>query len=878
MKAPRELALLSHFQKPHRSPVWVHLASQIARTLYLALALSLTYYPLARADNVVKDGRFTNIYVYPNPSKETWDEHFKNLPATQKPTDWNRFTRKSIDDFTETLMSPQWPSYFGALHQYGGINPPRFFGSANVSQPCVDAAMKDLHNGVLEWTTIRSLANCHQDGLDPSPQVNLIFSPDISIGPAPSAPSATANGPDMCVQTGKNKSAAYHYWGINTPNFAVLPTASACAPSFNIFTESMSHEIIEMLSDPAQSGHGAWGGSELGDQCPSIDVTWQGYNVQRYRSDNDNLCWPLPLPVGSTATTWVLAQGSPSVRFTGDIHEFTFAVPNSRLITDARATDVQIWIQTGGDNLRGGDDNADVMLSFVGGNATTNNINGGKEWGNGQTHSVSLNLPPVAPRVQDIQNITLRTRFTGGTGGENWNVDKAALVLAFPLGSATSVPASTVTHTWLDISAAPIIRFSGDMHDLTLPLAAQDAGQKVSAIDVIISTGNDDLRGGSHANDNCDLTLTLVNGATITMTNLNGAGTWENWTDHTVHIPLPISGLRGGDIQGINLHTGFGGGVDGDNWNVQRVQLLATVNPPEAHIVSPHKDTNIGLGGVGLQFQGKATNFNDPNPSMKWTSDKEGPIGQGPSINHVFNVAGKQTILLTAKDSKGLTATDSIVIDVTNAPPMVKILKPTSGQTLYQNFAYTFDASAFDQNETAFTLPCTSLKWSSSNPADPLPMTGCAPAVKFAALGARTLTLTGTDSGKATGTASVVITVGKIPAHSPPMVRILNPLSEHNIDPNATVQFRGTAIDPDGKNPIAYKWVLQMGNTQIPLGNGAAINSPRLIKQINASWKPSTNTPFKCGGYKVRLYLYATDPDGQIGSDYVDIYLAYPVC
>jgi hypothetical protein len=123
---------------------------------------------------VVTYGRFTNVYVYPDPDMETWEQHIAplRLDATQ-------FSRASIDGFTGAMMNPAWPSYFDALMQYNGIHPPRFFGSFVASKTCVDAAMKDLHNGVLQWDTIRSLANCHQAGLDPSPQVNLIFSPDI---------------------------------------------------------------------------------------------------------------------------------------------------------------------------------------------------------------------------------------------------------------------------------------------------------------------------------------------------------------------------------------------------------------------------------------------------------------------------------------------------------------------------------------------------------------------------------------------------------------------------------------------------------------------------------------------------------------------------
>ena len=85
---------------------------------------------------VVTDGKFTNVYVYPNPDAETWEAHMLSL----RPGDATQFSRESIDNFTEQLMTPGWPSYFDSLYQYSGIHPPRFFGSSPISQICIDAA------------------------------------------------------------------------------------------------------------------------------------------------------------------------------------------------------------------------------------------------------------------------------------------------------------------------------------------------------------------------------------------------------------------------------------------------------------------------------------------------------------------------------------------------------------------------------------------------------------------------------------------------------------------------------------------------------------------------------------------------------------------
>jgi hypothetical protein len=35
--------------------------------------------------------------------------------------------------------------------------------------------------------------------------------------------------------------------------------------------------------------------------------------------------------------------------------------------------------------------------------------------------------------------------------------------------------------------------------------------------------------------------------------------------------------MKGGDVRSVKLTTHFGGGIGGDNWNVQRIQLLATL-------------------------------------------------------------------------------------------------------------------------------------------------------------------------------------------------------------------------------------------------------------------------------------------------------------
>lgn len=573
-----------------RSPI---LSILFAVTSLLSLGLTP-----ALGDTVVKNGAFTNVYVYRHPSTQTWEQNLATLKANAflelGGIDVQKFSRKSIDAFTQALMDPAFPSYFGALHQYGGINPPRFFGSYAASQHCVDAALKDLNglshdsdvtqnDGVMQLQTIRSLANCHEQGMDPSTQVNLIFSPDIRVGQ--SNPNKFAS--DLCGP-GSTES-AYHSGGLNTPNFAVLPTAPGCVSNFDDFTFNLSHEDVEILADPALTGHGGIslnpGEQEAGDLCgPGSSTTWKGYKVQRYRSDNDgDSCWPQDVWNDSPVLTWVLAEGTPVVRFSGENHRFPMNVPSVRDLTDAEVTGAQLWIQTGGDGLRGGKDEqgrVDAALLLTGGSAITVNINRTHGWDGGQTHFGVLQLPNPPPRVSDLTGVELITHFTGGLTSDNWDVNKVALRIGYTKGSTVSHPAVPQVETLLDASGGPLVRFTDTVHELeqavTVPLA--DRGRRVLAISVIISTGNDDLRGNSNASsgDNCEVTV-FVNGSPMTVKNANAGQPFKDWTDHTILIPIPPGGVAAGSISRVSVRTRFA--PKGDKWNLQRLRLQATFAP-----------------------------------------------------------------------------------------------------------------------------------------------------------------------------------------------------------------------------------------------------------------------------------------------------------
>ncbi len=90
----------------------------------------------------------------------------------------------------------------------------------------------------------------------------------------------------------------------------------------------------------------------------------------------------------------------------------------------------------------------------------------------------------------------------------------------------------------------------------------------VQAIRVTIHTGSDNLRGGG---DNAFASLRDADDATVVAEfPLNGGGEWGN---HTVHIvPRTLSApVALNRLQRLRIRTTFGGGVGGDNWNIDRL-------------------------------------------------------------------------------------------------------------------------------------------------------------------------------------------------------------------------------------------------------------------------------------------------------------------
>src|SRR5262249_22059744 len=128
-------------------------------------------------------------------------------------------------------------------------------------------------------------------------------------------------------------------------------------------------------------------------------------------------------------------SGAPLVRFTGDRHDWsknvnvgatgglnTCTPEQSVLAPDAPVARIAVTIKTGGDDIRGGNDNAFGTLSLQDGRRVEFPLNRGVQWPNNSIVTV-VSTVPDGTRVRDLKQFTIRETFGGGIGGDNWNVD-----------------------------------------------------------------------------------------------------------------------------------------------------------------------------------------------------------------------------------------------------------------------------------------------------------------------------------------------------------------------------------------------------------------------------------------------------------------------
>lgn len=224
--------------------------------------------------------------------------------------------------------------------------------------------------------------------------------------------------------------------------------------------------------------------------------------------------------------------------------------------------------------------------------------------------------------------------------------------------------------------------------------------------------------------------------------------------------------------------------------------LSFTLNPlgnPFTTIVSP---VNGGTytDEASISFTGTSLDCEDgplSGGSLVWTSDVDGQLGTGGSVQKTGLTTGDHVITLTATDSGGNTgvATAAITI-VENTDPVAYILLPVNNSTYSEGATISFSGTGIDFEEN--TLTGGALVWTSS--IDGQIGTGNTFISTGLSIGAHTVTLTVTDSGGRTDTSKITlnITAG---SGSIPTAVLITPLDGALYIEGMAVSFTGTGTD-----------------------------------------------------------------------------------
>ncbi len=275
-----------------------------------------------------------------------------------------------------------------------------------------------------------------------------------------------------------------------------------------------------------------------------------------------------------------------------------------------------------------------------------------------------------------------------------------------------------------------------------------------------------------------------------------------------------------------------------------------TVNntPPDTvSITNPPDGSSFDYGDL-VTFQGSATDPEDgtlTGASLVWTSSQGDPMGTGETFATDTLTSGTHVITLTASDSKGMSATDTITIEVGNAPPEAEIISPENRSEYAYREYITFEGTGTDPEDGS--LAGSSLVWTSSSSTDPLGQ-GEVISVNDLPSGTHTITLTVTDSEGAEDTDSITVMVN----NASPVATITSPSNNSSHFVGSTVSFTGTGTDvEDGElSGDALSWSSDVNGF---IGTGATVETSDLSEGTHV------------------ITLTVTDSEGATGTDSITI-------
>lgn len=302
------------------------------------------------------------------------------------------------------------------------------------------------------------------------------------------------------------------------------------------------------------------------------------------------------------------------------------------------------------------------------------------------------------------------------------------------------------------------------------------------------------------------------------------------------------SHLRGS----IGLYAWASGGASFDNVEVENLTTADMNHAPLVNITSPANNASVVQGRI-VTFTATSDDAEDGTLSntIEWSSDIDGPLGTGSTLNVSTLSLGTHTITARSTDSDNLTSTSTISLTVNqfvNHTPVVTIISPANGTSYGVGDLIAFSASATDDEDGNLT---SSITWTSSINGS-LGSTGQI-STSTLSTGTHTITARVTDSLGASHAPTISVTIG---AARP--VLLSRDFNDRSLGGMTTATDAGTSGGP----PVWSASTQAVTQTSQIVGNDP---SPTGIARLGTFMYWTSGTSWT--NYTVQADLRSSDPD-----------------
>ena len=397
---------------------------------------------------------------------------------------------------------------------------------------------------------------------------------------------------------------------------------------------------------------------------------------------------------------------------------------------------------------------------------------------------------------------------------------------------------------------------------------AEGATVEVEATVYAWSTGSSDTLDLYYAADANNPSWTLIGSQTP-----SGGGTQVMTAQYT----LPTGTLQA--VRASFRYQGSAAPCSNGNYDDADDLVFAVNGPssntaPSASITAPSNGSSYTVGD-NVSFAGSANDAEDGDitASLSWSSSIDGAIGSGGAFSTSGLSQGNHTITASVTDSGGLSDSDSISISVNppaNNAPTVAITAPADGSSADEGTSVSFAGTASDTEDGNISA---NLSWSSS--IDGSIGSGASFSTSALSAGTHTITASVTDSGGASGSDSITLTINTV--GTPVTVTFTSIGAEDGWvrESNETSNVGGSANSTGaGRRPIRpgdttqdrqFKSILSFDTSSIPAGATIQSATLRLRRGILRGENPFTSGFGQClvdvnsGGFGGNTALQASD-------------------